>query len=292
MSILSDPNSGGPMRSQLPGSSLTRRWAKESQSGRFLSVGSREPLFSSFILSSRWFSGRRSTFSQPPASFCPTLWMPPITCPVLDHQRTLPPRALLGLSRDSASPRRRSPACARLWRRPETWSGWPASSGHSRWPRTAATPSPSMSPCSGLAQSWPSTRGASASSTASWRRIASRAPLTANFRRCGSRRTTARRRSSGGGRSDPWTSTAWGRSFRCQGPSGTESRRRTASKSAHEGCWESGTCKTPTPTRGRSGSWRTPPDWRPLKLGTGSKTGDRETARQQLKTGVVRNSWT
>jgi len=55
-------------------------------------------------LTSRWFSGRRSTFSQPLTSFCRTLRMPPLFSLVPDHRRTLPPLALPWPSRDCASP--------------------------------------------------------------------------------------------------------------------------------------------------------------------------------------------
>ncbi|ETE55926.1 Homeobox protein SIX3, partial [Ophiophagus hannah] len=106
---------------------------------------------------------------------------------------------------------------------------------------------------------WPSTRATSETFTTSWRTTSSPRSRTASCRPCGWRRTTRKPRSCADA---PWgrsTSTASARSFPCREPSGTASRRPTASRNGLAASCGNGTSRTPTPTPARKGNWPRPP---------------------------------
>jgi len=78
-----------------------------------------------------------------------------------------------------------------------------------------------------------------------------------------------------------WTSTACGASIHCRGPSGTERRRSTASRSGRGRRLRTATGATSTRRSTKSARWRRRPVSRWYRSATGSRTGASETARHK-----------
>ena len=100
--------------------------------------------------------------------------------------------------------------------------------------------------------------------------------------RCGWERITWRQNRVAVGRSAPSASTASGASSRCRAPSGTASRRRTASRSGRGRRCVTGTRAARTRHRVTSATWPQPPACPRHKSATGSRTGASETAPHSL----------
>ena len=130
------------------------------------------------------------------------------------------------------SRRTRSLACARTWRRPGTSSASAGSSGPCP-PPCPAQPGRRWTDTSRWCERerWsPSTEETLTLCIRSSRATGLLASHTPSSKTCGWTRTTERRRGSEGGRWDRWRSTGSARSSPCPAPSGTASRRRTASR--------------------------------------------------------------
>jgi len=175
--------------------------------------------------------------------------------------------------------------CARHWKRVGTSSDSGDSYGRFRWTLRRLRPSTSTSPSFELAASSASTPETTGTYTISSRVTSSARHRMPSYKPCGSNPITRKRRSCADVPSAPSTSTGSARSSLCPEPSGTVSRRRTASRSEPATCCVSGTYRTRTRTPPRSGSWPRPRGSHRHKSETGSRTDVSETGPPPLKTG-------
>lgn len=185
----------------------------------------------------------------------------------------------------STSPSARWPRSARPLRSPGTSRDSAGSSGPCPSPIPTVQNSTRTSRSSGHGLWWHSTPGTSENFTGFWRAIGSPRCPTQNSRPCGWKRTTKKQRSCEAGLWVLWTSTGWGRSTRCPGPSGMESRRPIVLRRGPGVFWGSGTCRIRTRIRRRSGNWPRRRGWRRPRSGTGSRIDGRGTELRQQKIG-------
>ena len=164
---------------------------------------------------------------------------------------------------------------ARRCSRAPTSTAWRASCGRCRPVSCCAAPRP----CSRPERPSRSTAAPSGSCTPSSKATISTRATTAACSRCGTRRTTWRRRRSAAALSAPSTSTDSGASTRYPRPSGTARRPSTASKRKPDRSWKTPTRRTDTQHPMRKEIWRRRQVWPWHKCPTGSKIVASEIAR-------------